>query len=174
MMLGGTSVSVFAILAAWLVPMWGPALGSLACWCLAAVGVPLPACLVGLTPWFDAEQRGDAAVRPRGVDPYVEAEWIRARFRDYAGPDGDLENPLISPIRADLAGLPPFWLGVGQVDTTSDDSTRLAARAARDGVAVTLDVVPEMIHGFQGLCGLFPEATESVERAGGFVRRHIP
>jgi len=141
---------------------------------LRDLGVPLPACLVGLTPWFDAEQRGDAAVRPRGVDPYVEAEWIRARFRDYAGPDGDLENPLISPIRADLAGLPPFWLGVGQVDTTSDDSTRLAARAARDGVAVTLDVVPEMIHGFQGLCGLFPEATESVERAGGFVRRHIP
>ena len=43
MMLGGTSVSVFAILAAWLVPMWGPALGCLACWCLAAVGVTLPA-----------------------------------------------------------------------------------------------------------------------------------
>ena len=39
---------------------------------------------------------------------------------------------------------------------------------------VTLEVEPEMIHGFQGLCGLFPEATRSVERAGAFVRRHVP
>ena len=65
-------------------------------------------------------------------------------------------------------------LGVGQIDTTCDDSTRLAARAGRDGVEVTLEVVPEMIHGFQGLAGLFPEATQSLERAGAFVRRHIP
>ena len=141
---------------------------------LRDAGVPLPACMVGLTPWFDAEQRGDAAVNPRGMDPYVEADWIRARFRDYAGPSGDLANPLISPVRADLTGLPPLWLGGGQVDTTCDDSTRLAANAGRDGVAVTLEVEPEMIHGFQGLCGLFPEATRSVERAGAFVRRHIP
>ena len=31
-----------------------------------------------------------------------------------------------------------------------------------------------MIHGYHGLCGLFPEATQGVERAGEFVRRHIP
>jgi monoterpene epsilon-lactone hydrolase len=137
-------------------------------------GSPLPACAVGLTPWFDAEQQGDAALHPRGVDPYVEAEWIRRRFRDYAGPGGNLRDPLLSPIHADLRGLPPLWLGVGQIDTTCDDSTRLAARAGRDGVEVTLEVVPEMIHGFQGLAGLFPEATQSLERAGAFVRRHIP
>ena len=141
---------------------------------LRDAGAPLPACTVGLTPWFDAEQRGDSAVNPRGMDPYVEAGWIRARFRDYAGPAGDVTNPLVSPVRADLTGLPPLWLGVGQIDTTCDDSTRLAANAGRDGVEVTLEVAPEMIHGFQGLCGLFPEATESVERAGAFVRRHIP
>ena len=142
--------------------------------CLRDAGARLPACMAGLTPWFDAEQRGDSALSPRGMDPYVEAEWIRARFRDYAGPAGDVTNPLVSPIRADLTGLPPLWLGVGQIDTTCDDSTRLAANAGRDGVEVTLEVAPEMIHGFQGLCGLFPEATQSVERAGAFVRRHIP
>ena len=141
---------------------------------LRDAGDPLPACMVGLTPWFDAEQEGDAAVRPRGVDPYVNRDWIVERFRDYAGPRGDLRDPLLSPIRADLSGLPPLFLGVGQVDTTADDSTRLAAHAGRDGVAVTLDVSPDMIHGFHGLCGLFPESTQAVERAGEFVRRRIP
>ena len=135
---------------------------------------PLPACAVGLTPWFDAEQRGDAALHPRGVDPYVNRDWIRRRFEDYAGPDGDLRNPLLSPLHADLSGLPPIFLGVGQVDTSADDSTRLAASAGRAGVAVTLDIVPEMIHGFHGLSGAFPEATQAVERVGEFVRQHIP
>ena len=134
----------------------------------------LPACYGGLTPWFDAQQDGDAALKPRAVDPYVNRDWIRARFRDYAGPDGDLSNPLISPLLGDFRGLPPMFLGVGQIDTTSDDSTRLAARAARDGVAVTLESNPEMIHGFHGLCGAFPEATDAMARIGEFVRRHIP
>jgi len=141
---------------------------------LRDAGTPLPTCLVGLTPWFDAEQDGDSALNPRGVDPYVNRDWIRARFRDYAGASGSLRDPRLSPIRADLVGLPPVYLGVGQIDTTCDDSTRLAARAGAHGVAVTLDVAPEMIHGFHGLCGLFPEATSGVERAGEFVRRHIP
>lgn len=135
---------------------------------------PLPACFVGLTPWFDAEQQGDSALHPRGVDPFVEAEWIRQRFRDYAGRDGDVCDPRISPVRADLTGLPPLFLGVGQIDTTADDSIRLAANACRDGVAVTLDIVPEMIHGFHGLAGMFPEATDGMARAGAFVRRQIP
>jgi acetyl esterase/lipase len=67
-----------------------------------------------------------------------------------------------------------MMLSVGQVDTTSDDSTRLAARAARDGVNVVLDVNAEMIHGFHGLAGLFPEAHEASTRVGDFVQRHIP
>jgi len=135
---------------------------------------PLPACYTGLTPWLDAVQQGDAALQPRGLDPYVEAEWIRLRFRDYAGPEGDLTDPRISPIEADFTGLPPIFVTVGQIDTTSDDATRLAARAARDGVFVTLEVVPEMIHGFHGLAALIPEGREGLERVGEFVRRHVP
>jgi acetyl esterase/lipase len=141
---------------------------------LRDAGDALPSCFVGLTPWFDAAQTGDSAVNPRGVDPYVEAHWIRARFETYAGSDSPLSDPLLSPIEANLTGLPPFYLGVGQIDTTCDDSTRMAANCGRDGVAVSLDITPEMIHGFHGLCGLFPEAGAGLERAGEFVRRHMP
>ena len=48
-------------------------------------------------------------------------------------PDGDLRDPGISPIHASLSGLPPIYLAVGEIDTTADDSTRLAERARREG-----------------------------------------
>jgi len=137
-------------------------------------GAPLPAAFVGLTGWYDLEMTGDSALHPRGVDPYVDPEWIRARGRDYAGPTGDVRNPLLSPIHADLTGLPPLFLSCGEIDITRDDSTRLAACAGRDGVAVTLEVNPEMIHGFHGLSDLIPEGRASLARAGEFVRRQIP
>jgi monoterpene epsilon-lactone hydrolase len=141
---------------------------------LRAAGEPLPAAFFGLTPWFDLEMEGDSARHPRGVDPFVDPEWIRERGRDYAGPDTDVRDPLLSPVHADLGGLPPLFLSVGGVDITRDDSTRLAARAGGEGVAVTLEIWPEMIHGFHGLADLIPEGREALEHAGEFVRRHIP
>ena len=141
---------------------------------LRDAGEPLPACLVGLTPWLDAEQQGDSALHPRGHDPFVEAKWIRERFKNYAGSDGDLTNPLLSPIHSKLSGLPPLYLSVGQIDTTADDSTRLAERAGREGASLILDIASEMVHGYIGLCGAFPEATQAMERAGQFIRNRIP
>ena len=141
---------------------------------LREAGEPLPAGFVGLTGWYDLEASGDAARNPRGIDPYVHPEWIRARGRDYAGPDGDVRAPLLSPIHADLTGLPPMFLSCGEIDITRDDSTRLAACAGRDGVAVTLEVEPEMIHGFHGLSDLIPEGRASLERAGAFAKRVAP
>ena len=141
---------------------------------LRDAGDPLPAAFVGITPWFDLEVTGDAAQNPRGVDPYVEPQWIRNRGRDYVGPGGDLRDPRVSPIHADLTGLPPMFLSVGEIDTTRDDSTRLAARAGACGVGVTLEVIPEMIHGFHGLSDLIPEGRAALERIGEFVRRQIP
>ena len=134
----------------------------------------MPACYVGLTPWFDAEQQGDSAVNPRGFDPYVNGPWIRKRFQDYLGESGSPSDPAASPIHADLTGLPPMYFGVGEIDTTRDDSTRMAARAGAVGVSATLEIEAEMVHGFHGLCGMFPEATDAVQRAGAFVKRHIP
>ncbi|MDG2304494.1 MAG: alpha/beta hydrolase [Candidatus Binatia bacterium] len=141
---------------------------------LRDAGVPLPACLVGLTPWLDAEQTGDAAMSPRGLDPFVTADWVRARFRDYAGASGDLRDPGLSPLYADLRELPPIYLCIGQIDTTADDSTRLATRAAKEGGSVIVDSVEEMIHGFVGLCCAFPEATQAMERVGYWIRQRIP
>jgi acetyl esterase/lipase len=136
-------------------------------------GLPMPACGVGICAWLDLEVSGDSACTPSGVDPYLDADWIRARCRDYLGEDGNARNPLASPLYADLSGLPPLFLQCGGVDLTSDDSVRLAQRAQEAGVEVTLDRWPEMMHGFQLLGDGFSEGGEARERFGEFVRARI-
>jgi acetyl esterase/lipase len=136
-------------------------------------GAPQPACGVALCGWLDAEVSGESATHPVGDDPFVDLGWMRARWRDYLGPSGDARNPLASPIHADLHGLPPLLLQTGQLDTVRDDAVRLSARAGRDGVAVTLEVWPGMIHGFQGLYGTCPEPAWAVRHVAQFIARHV-
>jgi len=152
----------------------GGGIGLAALCSLRDAGEPLPACLVGLTPWLDAEQTGDSAVNPLGIDPFVETQWIRERFKNYAGATGDLRDPLLSPIHSELSGLPPVYLCVGGIDTTASDSLRLAERGRREGAQIIVDVAGEMAHGYIGLCCQFPEASAAMERVGDFVRRCIP
>lgn len=137
-------------------------------------GSALPACAVALGGWLDLEATGDSAVNPRGRDPFASASFVRARGRDYVGPEGDPRDPLASPLYADLTGLPPLYLQVGEVDLTRDDAVRLAAAAKVRGVEAFVDVDPEMIHGYQGFASAgLPEARAALDRVGHFVRRHI-
>lgn len=133
-------------------------------------GVPLPALAVTLGGWFDLEATGDSAQNRIGRDPFLHPDLIRARGRDYVGPAGDPSDPHVSPIHADLRDLPPLLLQVGQVDITRDDAVRLASRAGRAGVEITLEIHPEMIHGFQGLANAgIPEAKDALSRVSDFV-----
>jgi acetyl esterase/lipase len=142
---------------------------------LRDAGAPLPAAAVTLGGWFDLEATGDSALRPRGSDPFANRDFLCARGRDYVGEIGNPRDPLVSPIHADLAGLPPLFLQVGQVDLTRDDALRLAANAGRAGVDVTVEIHPEMVHGFQGLAAAgIPEAVTALQRVGDFVRSRIP
>jgi acetyl esterase/lipase len=141
---------------------------------LRAQGLPLPALGVTLGGWFDLEAGGESARNPVGHDPFANAAFTRARGRDYVGPDGDLRDPPVSPIHADLTGLPPLLLQVGQIDLTRDDAVALAAKAGRAGVDVTLEIHPAMIHGFQGLARAgFPECVSALARVAAFVERGL-
>jgi acetyl esterase/lipase len=135
-------------------------------------GGPLPACAVSLCGWLDLEASGDSATNPIGNDPFMDPQWLRERGRDYVGADGDPRDPLASPIHADLAGLRPLLLQTGQFDRCRDAAVRLAARAGRAGVFATLEVWPEMIHGFQGLYGTCPEPVWALRHVRDFVQRH--
>jgi acetyl esterase/lipase len=51
--------------------------------------------------------------------------------------------------REDLRGLPPAWIGVGDIDLFHEESRTYAARLTAGGVAATLAIVPGAPHGFE-------------------------
>ena len=112
-------------------------------------GLPLPAAFVSLTGWFDlsvAEENTST-----GSDPFLTPQWVRNRGRDYVGDQRALDDPVISPAFAGLAGLPPMYLQAGEFDTVVEGVKTLARNASAAGVQVLLEDWPEMIHGWHGL-----------------------
>ena len=79
----------------------------------------------------------------------------------------------MSPVYGGLAGLLPLLIQAGSHEILLDDAIRLAARAAYDDVAVTLDVVPGVPHVFQAFAALLDEGDAALTRAGDFLREHI-
>ncbi len=133
-------------------------------------GLPLPACFVSLTGWFDLSVAGDAA---SGRDPFLTPAWVRNRGRDYLAGQFALDDPRVSPAFADLRGLPPLFLQVGQFDTVREGALTLATRALRAGVAVTLESWPGMIQGWHGLVTAgVPEATAAWAAIRHYIDAH--
>ena len=85
----------------------------------------------------------------------------------------DAQQPLASPLRGDLRGLPPLLLHVGADEVLRDDSLRLAAQARALGVHVELRVFERVPHVWQ-LLGWLPEARASVAAAARFLKTAQP
>jgi len=111
-------------------------------------GLPLPAAAFVMSPYVDLTLAGTTMETKREVDPLFTRELIQARVTDYtAGQDAALG--LISPIFADLSGLPPLIIQAGSHELLLDDAVRLARQAAAADVEVTLDITPGVPHVFQ-------------------------
>lgn len=106
-----------------------------------------------------------------GIDPSFTPGKVRVRAADYAG-TADPADPFISPVFADLTGLPPLLIQAGSHEILLDDSTRLAARAAAADVAVTLDVTPGVPHLFQAFSAVLDEGDAALSRVAAFLRAH--
>jgi acetyl esterase/lipase len=135
-------------------------------------GVPLPSCAAPISPWVDMTMSGESMTRLADADPMVKPDELRPAAEWFVG-DGDPRDPYASPLFADLSGLPPLLVHVGEVETLLDDSLRLAERARQAGVDVTLEVFPEMIHVFHAFCGMVPEADAACETVAAFLRKHM-
>lgn len=137
-----------------------------------ARGLPLPAAAVCFSPWVDMEGLGESMETRAAVDPMVQKEGLLWYAGLYLG-GADARDPLAAPLYADLAGLPPVLVQVGDAETLLDDATRLAARLRAAGTEVELDVWPDMIHVWQLFAPILSEGREAVAKAGRFVARHI-
>lgn len=139
---------------------------------LRDTGEPLPAAAVCISPWTDLALTGESLITKAEADPMIEIDGI-TRVRDAYVGAADPRAPLVSPLYADLSGLPPMLVHVGESEVLLSDSTRLAERAEAAGVNVTLEVWPEMIHVWHFFAAMLPEAQQAIDRIGDFVRGRV-
>jgi epsilon-lactone hydrolase len=124
-----------------------------------------------MSPWADLAGPGQTMTAKADVDPVLTAAAGRVRARDSLDVT-DASDPAVSPVYGSLTGLPPLLIRAGSHEVLLDDAIRLAARAAYDDVAVTLDVVPGVPHVFQAFAALLNEGEAALTRAGAFLREH--
>lgn len=139
---------------------------------LRNAGESLPACAVLLSAWTDLTASGEAYESRAASDPIHQRPMILAMARNYLGATADATDPLASPLFADLTGLPPLLLQVGDRETVLSDSTAFADKARAAGVKVELEVWEEMIHVFQQFPAELVQAREAIAVIGTFLRRH--
>jgi monoterpene epsilon-lactone hydrolase len=135
-------------------------------------GLPLPAAAFAMSPYADLTLAGATIETKREADPLLSRELLQPRVIDYtAGQDPALG--LISPIFADLSGLPPLIIQGGTHEVLLDDAVRLARQAATADVEVTLDITPGVPHVFQAYYPILDEAAAALDRAGQFLTAHL-
>jgi acetyl esterase/lipase len=139
---------------------------------LRDAGDPLPAGAYLLSPWTDLAATGDSMKSRAAVDPMIDPNDTE-KTASYYSPNRDFKNPLISPLYADLNGLPPLLVHVGDAEVLLDDAVRLADKARLAGVPVECDVWPEAFHVFQMLAGLVPEADEAIAQAAAWMVKRL-
>jgi epsilon-lactone hydrolase len=135
-------------------------------------GLPLPAAAFVMSPYADLTLAGPTIETKSEVDPLFSRKLLEDRVADYtAGQDAALG--LISPVFADLSGLPPLIIQAGTHELLLDDAVRLAQQAATADVEVTLDITPRVPHVFQAYSAILDEGAAALDRAGQFLSAHL-
>ena len=135
---------------------------------LRAAGDPLPAGAVLICPWVDLTAKGGSLTENAPFDwsnEEVGQRWIEAYLNGH-----DRRDPLVSPVFADLSGLPPLLIQIGGAELLHDQAATLAARAKAAGVDVRLVVEPDMVHDWHSFAGIFSHCARAIDDVGAFVR----
>lgn len=136
---------------------------------------PLPRAAVLLSPWLDLSGSGESHRGNAGRDPWFRPHEMPA-IATLVCDESRWQEPLVSPVFADAAGLPPTLIQVGDQEILLSDSTRFAENMQRAGRDVTLQVWPGMWHVFQFFVGQMPESARAIDDIAVFLQEqfHLP
>ena len=149
--------------------------GGLTAGCLVSLReqqLPLPTAGVLISPWLDMSLSGDSMVTNDDNDASISAISM-PRTRELFVTEDQISDPLASPLEAQLAGLPPLLIHVGDEEVLLSDSQRFAEKATAAGVSVDLQVWPEMFHVWHACVGLFEEATAAIDNIAEFIHQRF-
>ncbi|GEK14214.1 alpha/beta hydrolase [Aliivibrio fischeri] len=142
---------------------------------LQEFGLPAPGALFVGTPAVDLKETSDSWLTLQGLDPLGQREGlIEGAFDVYA--DGEaLDNPLISPIYADIDEFPPTIFISGTRDLLLSDTVRMHRLLRSADVETELHVYDGQSHGdyMNGLVADMPESVDALKEIGLFFNKHI-
>jgi epsilon-lactone hydrolase len=140
---------------------------------LKRLGDDLPACAWLVSPWTDLTMSGATLVSKSAIDPLIHKEYLGELADAYAPAAMDRRDPRLSPLYADLRGLPPTLIQVGSAETLLDDAARFAAAAGEADALVTLEIWPHMIHAWPVWNARLEPGRRALMYAGAFMRRNL-
>ena len=108
-------------------------------------GLPLPCGIIAISPWVDLTASGESYVTNKDADPSLTEELLRFYAKCYAD---DVRAPEVSPLFAELEGLPPSLIFVGGDEILLDDSKRMHEKLLQSGCKSQLVIAPERWHAY--------------------------
>ncbi|WP_446223875.1 alpha/beta hydrolase [Nocardia sp. IBHARD005] len=136
------------------------------------IGLPLPAGLVGLSPLLDLDYRAKQGYVNVSRDAYIPLSGLEAVVRLGAEHEGPLD-PALSPVNADLAGLPPVLLIAAEDELLRYDCELMVHRLTAAGVPNTLELWRGQVHAFMSILPSMPESRSALGRVAKFVRAAV-
>ncbi|XHC09175.1 alpha/beta hydrolase [Labrenzia sp. ac12] len=132
--------------------------------------LPLPVAGVAISPWANLEMTGESYVSRHGIDPLCTRDVLMMFVRPALG-NGLANNPEVSPVFADVRGLSPVLVQVGDAEVMMSDAMRLATHLADHRVRTSLEVWPEMFHVWPMFSDILPEGRQALETGAAFLER---
>lgn len=150
----------------------GGGLALATCLALREAQERLPAALALISPLTDFAGTGESCRTNAGRDAVLSLRHQAAMARAYAGAH-PVEHPLISPLYADLRGMPSMLVHASDAEVLFDDARRLAEQAREAQVAVEFTVWRDLAHDFHASVPYTPEARLAVKGVGAYFARRV-
>ncbi len=132
----------------------------------------MPAAAFCMSPWTDLYNCNKSGQYRRTGQRHRQDLFVKYASRLYAGCQ-DKQNPLISPIFGDYAGLPPLLIHAARGELLRNDARDLAKKAQDQGVDVTLNMYPGKLHVLQGFAGRSELGKSLIMEGGAFLKKHL-
>jgi salicylate hydroxylase len=138
---------------------------------LRMAGDALPAGILAVAPFADLTLSGESVRTFNGDDPAANRDLLTFMGASYFQ-GHEPKDPLVSPLFGDLSGLPPLFVTATQGEVLLSDATRLAERAQKSGVDVTLRLVEDSVHVYT-VFPFLPETKSTMDEIAHWARRNL-
>lgn len=135
-------------------------------------GLALPAAGLCISPWADIAHTGESMRTREGVDPLCARAALDLQARAFLG-GAHATSPDASPVHADLRGLPPILVQIGEAEVMLSGAIDLAVRLGEHRVHSVLEVVPDMFHVWHLFAAVLPEGQKAIDRAARFAEEAL-